>query len=142
MLVYLSGLETIITGYTKFSEITSFSRGVEDSEAKTLVCDFFLSGFEKRDVDKVLSLILKKIRIGGTLVINDFDFQELFSKAQELANPLQPLNNVLASKTKMLKSFLDLDEVKSYITQNAPNFESQIEGLNNGTFTISLQRKS
>lgn len=142
MLVHLTTLESSMTGYKKFSDVTSFSRGVDDSEVKTLICDFFLSCFERGDVEKVLSLVLKKVRIGGTVVINDFDFQELFSKSQQLEKPLDSLNNILASKTKMVKSFLDLEGIKDHIVQIGPGFKSQEEHFNNGTFTIKIVRKS
>ena len=139
MLVHLTNDDTIMRdGFKQFSDIGSFSRSVEDSESTELVCDFFLSAFEYKDVEKVISLVLRKIRMGGKLVIEDFDFPMLFRVMKDL-DELAVLNKVVSSKTKFVKSFLGLNEVQKHIPDN---FETKIRQYKDGTFLLELERKS
>ena len=73
MLVYLSQFDSPDENYKQFQTLSSFHKGVLDSEATSIVCDNFLRTFEYIEIPELLKLIIKKLRIKGELVIKDLD---------------------------------------------------------------------
>lgn len=139
-----------------YKDIRSFSEGVDNAEATYIACEFFLSTFKFADLPKVLSLVLSKVRIGGRVLISDYDWNSIADQIYR-GTSLEDINNTLFNSepksmqketseqskvTKIdpiLKSCLAIEEVEKYIPDNFAEIHKQFY---RDTFILTLERKS
>ena len=102
MLVYLSQFDSPDENYRQFQTLSSFHRGVLDSEATSIVCDNFLRTFEYAEIPELLKLIIKKLRIKGELVIKDLDIDLVSRHVLDQRIDLATINDICKGSSKSL----------------------------------------
>jgi hypothetical protein len=136
MLVYI-GSKDGPKNYNSYSDVASFSRGVLDSECRTIVCDHYLSSFAYNDIPKLLDLLLKKIRINGELEIIDQDF-DMISRQLFMSGTTPEINKMIFSQNPIIKSALSLKLVEDMIPRTG--FVVTKKSFNNFEFSLTVQR--
>ncbi|MAR66660.1 MAG: hypothetical protein CL833_05340 [Crocinitomicaceae bacterium] len=102
MLVYLSQFDSPDENYKQFQTLSSFHKGVLDSEATSIVCDNFLRTFEYVEIPELLKLIIKKLRIKGELVIKDLDIDLVSRHVLDQRIDLAAINDICKGSSKSL----------------------------------------
>tara|TARA_A100001201_G_scaffold43498_2_gene44280 strand:- start:6367 stop:6789 length:423 start_codon:yes stop_codon:yes gene_type:complete len=114
MKVYLSQGNAADEALVHFSNVSSFSRGVMDSEATQIICDCFLSTFLRKDVASVLDIILKKMRANCELTIIEPDFYLISKHIFHEDVDIDVINDLVFSQGAM-KSMLSMDKIEKMI---------------------------
>jgi|TARA_Y100000593_G_C4238610_1_gene300903 hypothetical protein len=120
MRVYLSQSDPEDGSFEYFSNVSTFARGVMDSEASHIVCDRFLSSFPHDDVAAVSKLIFQKMRIGCELVIIEPDFYLISKHIFDESASINDINPIVF-KSNTIKSLLTMDAVTGLVGD--PNLE-------------------
>lgn len=134
MKVCLTSRENNTWAAMNFSDVLSFSRGVDDGEVTELMCDFFLSSHFYKDVPALVSLILQKVRIGGEVVFIDFDWRSL-AKAINRGSALKDINGLLQGHS--FKSVLAMEELESFLTDG---FVIEMKQFHGDSFVLKAKR--
>jgi hypothetical protein len=114
MRVHLGYVEIDDQNYRQFQNIALFSREILDTEANEIVCDGFLGGFNATELQQVLGIICKKIRLNGELVIKDLDIDLVAKNLNRQEMSVADMNSHVF-KSRSLKSFLTLEDVERII---------------------------
>ena len=112
MRIYL-GQNSPDQNYKHFQNLPVFNREVMDSEANEIVCDGFLRTFAFEEIPQVLSVICKKLRLNGRLVIKDMDISLVSKHIFRYEADVASLNKVIMGAA--MKSFMKLEDVESCI---------------------------
>jgi hypothetical protein len=131
-------------GVNSYGDIRSFSQGVEDAEATYIACEFFLSTFKFTELSKLLSLIFSKVRIGGQVLISDYDWYSIADQIYKGAS-IEDINTMIFNKQSetaktdpIFKSCLTIEEVVKCVPDNFSELHKQFYG---DTFILTLERK-
>ena len=103
--------------YKQFQNIGLFAREVLDTEANEIVCDGFLGGFDIEELPQALSIICKKVRLNGELVIKDLDIDLVAKHLSRQEMSAMDINNHVL-KSRSLKCFLTLEDIEKIIPDN------------------------
>ena len=114
MRVYLSHSNPEDQSFTHFTNVTTLSRGVMDSEATHIICDGFLSSFAYKDLPGLLKLIFQKMRIGCELTIIEPDFYLISKHIFREEADIEFINGVLFNSNSM-KSILTMETIEKFI---------------------------
>ena len=96
----------------QFSNVSNFNRSVDDGEVTELMCDYFLSSFGYEEIPKIMSLILRKVRVGGEVMFNDYDWKNLSNQIVRGVS-LEDVNQVLMGHN--FKCVLAMEEIEKLI---------------------------
>jgi len=114
MIVYLSPFENSDKNYSTFNNIATFLRGVLDSEATQIVCDGFFSSVDYTDLQSVLPMICKKLRLDGELIVKDLDASLVAHQIFKNEVPLKEMNEKVI-KSRTIKCLMSSDDVERAI---------------------------
>jgi hypothetical protein len=135
MLVYLSQFDNPDENYTRFQNLSSFHRGVLDSEATSIVCDNFLRTFEYVEIPELLKLIIKKLRINGEIVIRDIDMDLVSRHILNQRLDLSAINEICKGSSKSLLLCETIEELLTGLEVITKQFDE-----NTMTFVIKARR--
>jgi hypothetical protein len=138
MLVNLTSTGNELTGYRNFSQISSFVRSVEDSEAQKIYCENFLSSFDYNDVPKVIKIILNKLRLRSTLTIIESDFDLISRQFFREEIDAATVNKIVFQDNKVLKCFLTIESVESTIPSD--RFAITSKTFDSHNFILTIKR--
>jgi len=125
-------------GYEDIPNFALLGQRVLDAEALEIYCDKFLSRFSFSEVPKVLELILKKLRIGGVLRVEENDFQSISRQIFREETPIDVINNhVFPTSGVMTKCMLSFRSVKDLIPES---FELTKAHFGSHTFSLEVRR--
>ena len=139
MLVYLTSSDRSPAGYKTIANVMELSRGVDDSEAREIICEDFLSSFPLSDVPNVLNLIVQKLRMGGKLAITEKDFKLISLGIHRESVDLSMTNAAIFEDNASLKSILTCELVESFL-ESHPGLMVVSKGYETVSFTIILER--
>ena len=112
-----------------------------DSECREIVCVNLLSSFKISEHKSIIDMLHKKIRIGGTLVIEDFDLRTISRRFYRDEVTINFVNSAIFGESANLKSIVDMDYIEENI--NNKNFvvsEKSYIG-DEGRFIIKIKRE-
>lgn len=135
MLVYLSQFDSPDENYRQFQALSSFHRGVLDSEATSIICDGFLRTFEYQEIPELLKLIIKKLRINGEIVIKDLDIDLVSRHVLDQAVDLATINEICRGSSKSLLLCEAIEGLLAGLEVTAKQFDE-----NTMTFIIKARR--
>lgn len=115
-----------------------FNNQVLDSEANEIVCENLFSSFHYSELADVISLICKKMRLRGKLVIKEFDFYFISKIIFRGESTTEEVNNILFKDGNKIKSILTLDLIESLLPQDS--FRITKKEFGKIDFTIQLER--
>lgn len=137
MLAYLTGSNKEMPHHKTFYNAYEFARDVEDAECRKIICEDFLSTHYIDEVKQVLELILKKARIGATVIISEKDIQTVSRQIYRDSVDVLELNKVLFNQKTSVKSMLSMEAVESLIPSS---FVIKSKEYGSVCFTIALER--
>ncbi len=135
MLVYLSQFDSPDENYKQFQTLSSFHKGVLDSEATSIVCDNFLRTFDYVEIPELLKLIIKKLRIKGELVIKDLDIDLVSRHVLDQRIDLAAINDICKGSSKSLLLCEAVEELLAGLEIVTKQFDE-----NTMTFVIKARR--
>ena len=139
MLVHLTSNNESLKGYKSFSDVLSFSRGVGDNEATSIICENFLCNFNYSDLPKVVALIVKKMRLRCELIISEKDFSLISKHIFRESVDIEGLNHAIFSDMGTgIKSILTSETIESLL--NPYELSVISKGFDETVFTITLER--
>jgi hypothetical protein len=111
----------------------------EDSECTTIIIDNILKQSTIENAAMIIDLAVRKLRLGGSLLINDIDF-DLLTFIYEKNPDIISLNQMV-SNTGGFKMFLTMDLTKQLVSRynSLSLISSKINGLE---FTLEYKRES
>ena len=122
-----------------YGTIAQFANGVVDSEAREIVCENFLSSFSPDELDKLLDIILSKLRISGSLIIKDHDFELICNSMFTGSLTLEQSNSLVFSGGSLIKSMTSLELIEEKILRNGSCHVTHKE-LGLTSFTLTVKR--
>ena len=96
------------------------------------------SSFHYSELADVISLICKKMRLRGKLVIKEFDFYFISKIIFRGESTTEEVNNILFKDGNKIKSILTLDLIESLLPQDS--FRITKKEFGKIDFTIQLER--
>lgn len=141
MLVYLTAANHSknMEGYETFFDALTFSKSVKDNEAISIICENFLCSFSFEDLEKVIDLIVKKMRLNCKLTINEKDIQLISRQIYRESADLELLNKAIFNKKTIFKSLISESLIESLLKKH--NLSIISKGLDQISFTLVLERK-
>lgn len=111
----------------------------EDGECETIIIDGILRKNKFQDGVNLLDLVIKKLRIGGNLIIGEIDLDLLVYTYSNNPNLIEL--NEMVSTVGAFESFWNIDLAKTVITRynNLSISSSRINGME---FNIEYKRNS
>ena len=97
---------------------SEINKAILDAEAMEIYSDKFLSRFNFFEVPKVLELLIRKIRRGGTLTICDTDFDLIARTIFRQEASLEAINRHIFSDGIIAKSMLNFEFIKDLLPDN------------------------
>jgi hypothetical protein len=139
MKIYIGKADLESQGFKCITEPRILEYLVDDSEATEIVFDNVLRSSHLKDIDSLMDLAVKKLRISGCITIVDIDF-ELLQFAYEKQGNIVELNNLVIGNNIAIRSFLTneliLDIAKS------KNLIIEFNNTKNIEFLVKLRRNS
>lgn len=114
MKIYIGNRKIEDESYQVITEPTVLNYLAEDAECTVIVFDGVLRRYKLPDVQQIIQLAHKKLRIGGMLKIVDVDFDLLLYAYQRNGN-LVELNGAIFNND--IGSFLNIDIVDTILKQ-------------------------
>lgn len=111
----------------------------EDGECDVLILDQSLTKYDINYIEAMIGQAKAKVKLGGTLIINDIDF-DLLSYYYSKNNNIKDINS-LALQIGGFKSFITMELVKSMLSKFSDITVLQTE-YNNLEFKIVVQRNA
>ena len=113
MKIYLCPTEPVelTKSTTWISNLATFNGVVGDSEATSIVCDFFLSSFKYEELQGVLNKIVSKMRLNSELILIHPDINILSQRLVREEVDTQTFNNILF-KAGGIKSVFPMEDVE------------------------------
>ena len=128
MRLIISDTQPIDDDWTYVQDISLLDIFVENCEAKEIVVDFFLGNFWFHQLEEVIDVICRKLRLGGTITINDMDFDFLVNKME--SEPIQNINNIVFAE-RAIKSFYTVEYITSLLEKHVKIIKAFFDDNNN-----------
>jgi hypothetical protein len=138
MKIYVGNREIQEQDFKKTADIKVLDFLADDSECTNIVFDNILSKYPISELGPNIQLAIKKLRIGGLLLINDIDFDILSYLYRKSPNIVE-LNNSMANFGGF-KSFLTNDLI-SDIMKNYPELKIIANNFNGIEFRLEFTRQ-
>lgn len=138
MKIYISTDQPEMPQYTHVPNIMSLDASVLDCEATEIIVKDFLCQFTDMELVPLLSKILGKLRMGGTITILDNDIDITYMKYDRGDIDLKTLNAIVF-RGQPKKSFLNIDTVKDLIKNNFSIEQSSVDSQD-GNFILKARR--
>jgi hypothetical protein len=138
MKIYVGNREIQEQDFKKTAEVKVLGVLADDSECTNIVFDNVLSKYPISELQSNIQLAITKLRIGGTLLINDIDFDMLVYLYRKSPN-IVDLNNSMANFGGF-KSFLTNDLI-SEIMKNYPELKIQSSSFTGIEFRLEFVRQ-
>tara|TARA_R110002167_G_scaffold70964_1_gene200400 strand:- start:949 stop:1356 length:408 start_codon:yes stop_codon:yes gene_type:complete len=111
-----------------------------DAECTEIICINVLSSFSTLELPSIMKLLQSKIRIGGTLIVEEFDFRTISRRFYRDEITTEFANSAIFGNSATLKSIVDMDAVSSCL--NADFKISEISYLGDqGRFILKTRRE-
>jgi hypothetical protein len=125
---------------TESSTLESLSQ-VEQSQAREIICDKWMSCFSYENVAKVFDLLIQKTRKDGIIIITDNDANLLSRQIFREQQDLKIVNEKMFDKLLDcgMRSLLTLDVIENMVPAG---FVVTHKGYDSHTFTIKIRRIS
>lgn len=138
MKIYISVKQPTDSSYSHLSNIMMLDDMVLDCEATDLVVDDYLSQFSEKELPQLLSKILSKIRVDGTITILDIDVDILSMRYSRGDINIKDLNSLLFNDSSR-KCLLNLESVLDAFNDS---FKIEHSAINSqlGTFSVKARR--
>lgn len=124
-------------------DLTNLDNVAYDGEASEVICNGLLSYFGQNIIPSILDNWLRKLKYGGTLVLVDFDVEELSQKMLLGDIPLSEFNDCIYGKQAkpwdFKKSSQTLNELVAFFKNRGAKCLRRSYN-DNGTFTLIIQR--
>ena len=115
MKVYLGNRSIKDESFKVLSQVEMLEYVADDSECTSIILDGLLRQYSINKIPNILSLIVKKLRPEGSLIISDIDFDLLVFAYRKTGNVLEL--NQMAEQAKGFKSFITNELVKDFLNQ-------------------------
>jgi 2-polyprenyl-3-methyl-5-hydroxy-6-metoxy-1,4-benzoquinol methylase len=115
MKVYLGNRSIKDESFKVLSQVEMLEYVADDSECTSIILDGLLRQYSINKIPNILSLIVKKLRPEGSLIISDIDFDLLVFAYRKTGNLLEL--NQMAEQVKGFKSFITNELVKDFLNQ-------------------------
>jgi hypothetical protein len=115
-----------------------FASQILDSEATEIICENLFSNFYISELPDLISLVCKKVRLKGKLIIKDFDFYFTSKIIFRNELPIEDLNVMIFENRNKIKSIFTLETLESFLPQDSFRVTKKEFGKTN--FTIHLER--
>ena len=118
MKIYLCPVQqTEEKSHTWVSNIAIFNNMVGDSEATSIICDYFLLSFKYEELASALQRIVSKMRLRSELVLIHPDINMLSQRLQRDDINIDKLNTILF-KYGAIKSIFSIDTIEQLLPSN------------------------
>ena len=114
MKIYLCPTEPQDKTYTWVSNLASFNGIVGDSEATSIVCDFFLPIFKYEELQAALNKIISKMRLNCELVLIVPDINILSQRLARNEIDVETMNQILF-KNGAIKSVMPINTIEELL---------------------------
>jgi hypothetical protein len=136
MKILLSPNEPLDKNLTWINNIGILDKRVLDSEATNITCENFLCSFDELQMQKVLEIIFKKIRMKGRLFIKDFDLYSASKAVYKNNLGIEYVNSLMSGS---VRSFLSIEKIEQCLPQGYRLTQKQIKE-NDLSFVICIER--
>jgi|TARA_R100000479_G_scaffold35885_1_gene15898 hypothetical protein len=136
MKIFLSPNEPLDKNLTWINNIGILDKRVLDSEATNITCENFLCNFDELQMQKVLEIIFKKIRMKGRLFIKDFDLYSASKAVYKNNLGIEYVNSLMSGS---VRSFLSIEKIEQCLPQGYRVTQKQIKE-NDLSFVICIER--
>lgn len=138
MKVYISSKKPETDQYQHISNIMTLDNSVLDCEANDIIVNNYLSDFSDGEHELLISKILSKLRLNGTITIIDNDFDILANRYSRNEIDIKTMNQfVFDGGTK--KSLLKIESVIELLNGKCKIEQSSITSQDGG-FMIKARR--
>jgi len=138
MKIYISVKQPKDDSYNHVSNIMMLDDMVLDCEATDIIVDNYLSQFSENELPQLLSKILSKMRVNGTITIVDIDVDILSMRYNRGDVTIKDLNDLLFGGTSR-KSLLNLESVATAFNDSFLIEQSSLDSQL-GTFFVKARR--
>jgi len=138
MKIYISVKQPKDDSYNHVSNIMMLDDMVLDCEATDIIVDNYLSQFSESELPQLLSKILSKMRVNGTITIVDIDVDILSMRYNRGDVTIKDLNDLLFDGTSR-KSLLNLESVATAFNDSFLIEQSSLDSQL-GTFFVKARR--
>lgn len=138
MKIYISVKQPKDDSYNHVSNIMMLNDMVLDCEATDIIVDNYLSQFSESELPQLLSKILSKMRVNGTITIVDIDVDILSMRYNRGDVTIKDLNDLLFGGTSR-KSLLNLESVATAFNDSFLIEQSSLDSQL-GTFFVKARR--
>jgi len=138
MKIYISVKQPKDDSYNHVSNIMMLNDMVLDCEATDIIVDNYLSQFSESELPQLLSKILSKMRVNGTITIVDIDVDILSMRYNRGDVTIKDLNDLLFDGTSR-KSLLNLESVATAFNDSFLIEQSSLDSQL-GTFFVKARR--
>jgi hypothetical protein len=138
MKIYISVKQPKDDSYNHVSNIMMLDDMVLDCEATDIIVDNYLSQFSESELPQLLSKILSKMRVNGTITIVDIDVDILSMRYNRGDVTIKDLNDLLFGGTSR-KSLLNLESVATAFNDSFLIEQSSLDSQL-GTFFVKARR--
>lgn len=139
MKIYIGKADLQEQGFKCITEPGILEYLVDDSEATEIVFDNVLRSNYLKDVDRLLELATKKLRMSGFITIVDIDF-ELLQFAYEKQGNIVEVNNTIIGNGMAIRSFLTNDLILDMA--KSKNLIVEFNNTKNIEFLVKLRRNN
>jgi hypothetical protein len=139
MKIYIGTRQINDASYKTITEPQILNYLADDSECTVIAVDNTLRQYSLDNATQIIDLAIKKLRIGGLLIINDIDFDLLNFVYQN--NPDIIAVNQMVESSGGFKMFLTTDLVKR-ILSNYNTLSLSSAKINGLEFTLEYKRES
>ena len=138
MKIYISVKQPKDDSYNHVSNIMMLNDMVLDCEATDIIVDNYLSQFSESELPQLLSKILSKMRVNGTITIVDIDVDIRSMRYNRGDVTIKDLNDLLFDGTSR-KSLLNLESVATAFNDSFLIEQSSLDSQL-GTFFVKARR--
>lgn len=138
MKIYLCPLQQAEDkSHTWVSNMAVFNNTVDDSEATSIICDYFLLSFVYEELREVLQRIVSKMRLQSELVLIYPDINILSQRLQREDINTETLNAILF-KCGPIKSIFSMDIIEGLLP---PNIQITHKHFDNITSNVIIKAR-
>jgi len=138
MKIYISTKEPEDKNYNHISNVMMLDKVVLDCEATDIIVDDYLSQFSEDELPQLLSKILSKLRLDGTITLVDTDVDILSMRYTRGDISIKDLNELLFGSVSR-KSLLNIESVSAPLSKGFKIEQSSIDSQL-GNFFVKARR--